>query len=164
MTSLEAVRSHHLAAAHARSDAILRDARLQAQQIAAGSAADAAALIEHAEKEGEEAAELDNSREWTAARRRARSVLLAAQREVYEELRAAIATAVRADPRYPVLLERLAGAAHRQLGPGAEVVVDAAGDRGVTATRKDRHVDWSLEKIVEESVDGLGPQVVELWR
>lgn len=164
MTGLETVRSHHLAAAHAHADAILRDARAQATQIAAKSAADGAALIEHAEKEGKEAAELDTSREWSAARRRARSIILAGQREVYDDLRAAVAAAVRSDSRYPALLERLADAAHRQLGPGAEVAVDAGGDRGVTATRKHRHVDWSLHKIGEESIDRLGPAVEELWR
>ncbi len=164
MTRLEAVQRHHLAAAHARADAILRDARAQAQQIAAKSEADARELVEQAEKEGEEAAELDTSREWTSARRRARSVILAAQSEAYQDLRTAVAAAVRSDSRYPSLLGWLADAAHRKLGPGAEVAVDAGGKRGVMATRKDRLVDWSLEKIVDESVSRLGPSVEELWR
>jgi vacuolar-type H+-ATPase subunit E/Vma4 len=164
MTGLEAVRRHHLAAAHVRADAILRDARAQAQQIAAKSDADARALIEQAEKEGEEAAELDTSLEWTSARRRARGVILAAQNEAYQDLRAAVTAAVSCDSRYPSLLGCLADAARRKLGPGAEVAVDAGGDRGVTATRKDRRVDWSLEKIVDESVYRLGPSIEELWR
>ncbi len=164
MSGLEAVRRHHLAAAHARADAILRDARAQAQQIAAKSETDARALVEQAEKEGEEAAELDTSREWTSARRRARSVMLAAQSEAYQDLRTAVAGAVRSDSRYLSLLSWLADAALRKLGPGAEVAVDTGGDRGVTATRKDRLVEWSLEKIVDESVYRLGPSVEELWR
>jgi vacuolar-type H+-ATPase subunit E/Vma4 len=164
LNGLEAVRSGHLAAARVHGDALLQDARAQARQIAARSASDAAALIEQAEKEGEEAAELDTSREWTAARRRARGTVLAAQQEVLEQLHAAVAAAVRADPRYPALLERLADEARRTLGPGADVRVDERGDLGVSATRKDRHVDWSLDSIVSECIDKLGPGVVGLWR
>jgi vacuolar-type H+-ATPase subunit E/Vma4 len=164
VTGLETVRSHHLAAAHTHADAILRAARAQATQIAAKSAADGAALIEHAEKEGEEAAELDTSREWSTARRRARSIILAGQRVVYDDLRAAVVGAIRSDSRYPALLKQLADAARRQLGPGAEVAVDAGGDRGVTATRKNKHVDWPLHEVADESIDRLGPAVEELWR
>jgi vacuolar-type H+-ATPase subunit E/Vma4 len=164
MTGLEAVRTRHLADVHARAHVIVREAREQAQQIEAGSAAEAVALIEGAEIEGEKAAALDTSREWTAARRRGRGIILAAQHDVYEDLRAAAATALRADLRYQVLLQRLADTALRKLGPGADVVVDARGDRGVTATRKNRHVDWSLERIAKEGVDRLGPAVEDLWR
>ncbi len=164
MTGLETVRSHHLAAARARADALLRDARVQAKQILSRSSADAAALIVNAEKGGEEAAALDTSREWTAARRRARSIILAAQQGAFSDLQAAAAAAVRADTRYPVLLERLADEAQRRLGPGADVDVDASGDLGVTAMRKNRHIAWSLDSIVRESIERLGPEVEELWR
>lgn len=164
MTGLETVRNHHLAAARAHADEVLRQAHVQAQQTASKSFADAAALIEKAEKEGEEAAALDTSREWTAARRRARGIILAAQQGVYRDLHAAAAAAVRADPRYPLLLERLADGARRRLGPGADVDVDFSGDEGVRATRQDRHIAWSLDSIVAESVERLGPEIEELWR
>jgi hypothetical protein len=164
MTSLETVRNHHLAAARARADALLRDARVQAQQILSKSSDGAAALIENAEKEGAEAAALDTSREWTAARRRARGIILAAQEGVYGDLQAAAAAAVHADPSYPVLLARLADEARRRLGPGADVDVDASGDLGVCATRKDRHIAWALDSIVRDSIERLGPEIEELWR
>jgi vacuolar-type H+-ATPase subunit E/Vma4 len=163
MTGLEAVRSHHLAAAREHADAILRDARAQAQQIRDKSAADAAAMMARAEQEGADAAELDTVREWTGARRRARTLILAAQSDAYSSLRAAITTAVRADPRYAVLLQRLVDVARRRLGPGAEIVIDTDGDRGVTATRMNRHIDWTLGKIVEQSLERLGPRIEELW-
>ena len=158
------VRNHHLAAARARADEALRDAHVQAQQMASKSSADAAALIENAEKEGEEAAALDTSRGWTAARRRARGIILAAQEGVYRDLHAAAAAAVHADPRYPVLLERLADEARRRLGPGADVDVGFSADAGVRATRKDRHIAWSLDSIVADSIERLGPEIEELWR
>jgi hypothetical protein len=88
----------------------------------------------------------------------------AAQREMYEELRARVARGVRADARYPLLLERLGHASHRQLGPGARVEIDRDGDHGVTATRKDRRVQWSLAAIVDAGLSELGPSIAELWR
>jgi vacuolar-type H+-ATPase subunit E/Vma4 len=164
VTGLESVRIHHLAAARGRANAILQDAHAQAQRILTRSQAEAAALIARAEQEGDEAADLDTGREWASARRRARGIILATQREVYVELVAAVAAGVRSDPRYKALLQRLADAARRALGPGAEVMIDPAGDRGVTASRKDRHVEWPLEKIVEQSLARLGPGIQELWR
>ncbi|MGZ6256709.1 MAG: hypothetical protein ACXWMB_06805, partial [Candidatus Limnocylindria bacterium] len=124
----------------------------------------AAALVESAQKEGEAAADVDTNREWTTARRRARGLILSAQREMNEELRAAVARAARADPRYPALLERLARDGQRQLGPGAEVELDRDGEGGVRVMRKGRRIDWSLAAIVAGGLDRLGPRVTELWR
>lgn len=164
MTGLESVREHHLASARAQAETIVRGARAQAQEITASGAAAVVALVEQARREGEAAAELDTNREWITARRRARGLILAAQRDMYEELRGAVARAAREDPRYPALLERLARAGQRQLGPGAEVELDREGEGGVRVSRKGRLVDWSLAAIVRGGLDRLGPRVTELWR
>jgi vacuolar-type H+-ATPase subunit E/Vma4 len=164
MTGLESVREHHLAAAREQAESIVRGARAQAQEITASGAAAVAALVEHARREGEAAADLDTNREWITARRRARGLVLSAQREMYEELRGAVASAARADPRYPALLERLARAGQRQLGPGAEVGLDRDGEGGVRVSRKGRRIEWSLAAIVGGGLDRLGPRVTELWR
>lgn len=164
MTGLDAVRRHQLATARAEAESILQDARQQAGAIAATGESDAAALLEGARQEGETAASLDTDRAWKTARRRARGTMLAAQRETYEELRSRIAFAIRHDQRYPVLLERLGHAAQRQLGPGARVEVDRDGDGAVTATRKDRRIQWSLAAIVEAGLDELGPTIAEVWQ
>lgn len=164
MNGLEAVREHHLAAARGEAESILRGARAQAQEITASGAAAAAALLESARKEGEAAADVDTNREWVTARRRARGLILSAQREMFEELRDSVARAVRADPRYPALLERLARDGQRQLGPGAEVELHRDGEDGVRVTRKGRWIDWSVAAIVARGLDRLGPQVTELWR
>jgi vacuolar-type H+-ATPase subunit E/Vma4 len=164
VTGLEAVREHYLAEARARAGRILEDSRLQAREIVARGASGAAAVTEGARHEGEAAARLDTDRAWTAARRRARSLILSAQREAYDELRARLALAIRRDVRYPRLLERLGHAAQRQLGPGAIVETDRDGDHGVVATRRDRRVGWSLSDVVAAGLDELGPSVAELWR
>jgi len=158
---LDSVRANHLETARARAEAIVRDARAQADQMLTSSTADAKALTERAEQEGDASADLDTNRGWTAARRRARGILLAAQRDLYDELRGAIAAAVQSDARYPSFLQQLADEARRRLGPGAEVGV--AGSE-VNGTRKERHVRWSLQDLIDESLGRLGPEVEELWR
>jgi vacuolar-type H+-ATPase subunit E/Vma4 len=158
---LDPVRAIHLEGAHARAEAIVRDARAEAGQIIARSTADADALTEQAEREGESSADLDTNRGWTAARRRARGILLAAQKDVYDELRSAVAGAIQSDARYESFLLRLADEARRRLGPGAEVHVDGSEVRG---TRQKRHVRWSLQDLIDDSLGRLGSDVEELWR
>lgn len=136
-------------------------AHATALQTIANARAEAAALIESAEHEGESTAELDTERELTSARRRARTILLSAQRQVYDELRAGCANRIRADRRYPRLLQHIADQAQRRLGPGTEVVTGAD---TVKATRKHRHVQWSLDEAIDRAVTDLGPSVAELWR
>lgn len=161
MKGLDPVRAHHLAGARSHADAIVRDARAQADQIIAKSTADANALTDQAEHEGQASADLDTNRSWIAARRRARGILLAAQREAYDELRNSVAGAVQSDARYASLLQHFANLASRRLGPGAEVRVD---QDAVLGTRKERHVRWSLQDFVDESLSLIGPDVEELWR
>lgn len=161
MKGLDPVRAHHLESARSRAGAMVRDARVQADQIIAKSTADARALTEQAEHEGEASGDLDTNRGWTGARRRARGIVLAAQHDVYDELRNAVAGAVQSDARYPSFLQRLADEARRRLGPGAEVRVDRD---VVLGKRKERHVRWSLQDIIDESLGRLGPDVEELWR
>lgn len=161
MKGLDPVRATHLERARARAEAIARGARAEAHQIFASSTADADALTEQAEREGESSADLDTNHAWTAARRRARGILLAAQKDVYEELRSAAAGAIQSDTRYESFLQRLADEARRRLGPGAEVHVDGSEIRG---TRKERHVHWSLQDLIDESLGRLGADVEELWR
>lgn len=155
------VRDRHLAEARSHAAALVRDARAQAREIIGKAQADAAALIGQAEQDGQVSADQDTSREWVAARRRAREIKLAAQRRAYEELQRAAVSRLESDARSHVLLGSVADAACRRLGPGSEVAVDA---RRVSATRERRHVTWTLERGVDESLASLGPQIEELWR
>jgi hypothetical protein len=161
---LEAVRAHHLAEAEAQAETIIKEARAQAARLLAQSSEDAEELLARARQEGREAAALDTDREVATARRRARGVILAAERDAYESLRIEASKAIRADARYPALLERIGDSASRQLGPGTDVVTDPQGDGGVSATRKNRRAGRSLKDIVDESLRRLGPAVTELWR
>ena len=161
MKGLDAVHAHYLAEQRTRAAAIVDAARAAAQEATAQARGDAARLIEDAKHQGESTAEGDTNRELASARRRARGIVLSAQRAVYDELCARSEKAVREDSRYPLLLRLIADDAQRRLGPGADVVT---AEDAVTATRKHRHVHWSLGEAVGDALSGLGPELTELWR
>jgi len=161
MKGLDPVRIHHVSDARARADAILREARTQAAAILDESAAEAAGLIRQAEHDGQSSADLDTNRGWAAARRRARGIRLAAQRDAYDALRTAVVAAVRTDQRREAMLEDIAGRARDLLGPAAKVIVD--GD-AVRASRDSIHIRWTLQDAVDQSLSRHGPEIEELWR
>ena len=118
--------------AHREAEAILAQAR-------AKGAADGAAILA-AERAG--------------AARRARGVLLTAQRAAHDDLRTAAREAVRAlrdDPDYPVMLEALRARAQFDLGPGAVVTTLDRG--GIVAESGPRRIEYSLEGLADDLVD-----------
>jgi electron transfer flavoprotein alpha subunit len=95
------------------------------------------------------------------ARRRARSVVLAVRREVYEELRRRVSTAVTAQCADPVTADRLRRLARDRAGPGARIAV--AADGGVVAVGDGLRVDSSAASLADHAVDLLGAEVERLW-
>lgn len=160
MKGLEPVAKHHLETQRSRAAAIVAAARDTASTTLATAEREAAAIVDAAKEEGLTSAELDTNREWTAGRRRARGLVLEAQRAMYEELRRRCVGAIRTDARYAALVERVAGGARRRLGPGAEVAVDAD---SIVAGRKGRHVRWTLLEAVDEVLAAMPLEVEALW-
>lgn len=160
MNGLEPLLAHRVAAARAQADEVIRSAREAAQRRRDAASAEVDELVKTAEREGEASADMDTDRSWTAARRRARAIVLAAERAAYDELRGSVMAAVRADARYPDLVGRIVDGARRRLGPGADVSVDGG---VVTASRRQRHVRWSLADTIETSLQHRS-DVEELWR
>jgi len=162
---VEPLRRVLLADAKTEAERIEAAAQAEAEARIAAALRDAEALLEQARAEGESAAEIQVAHDHAESRRHARVVLLAAQREIYEELRRrslAEASALKGTPRYRALLDRLRSAAHTQLGPGAHV--EPAPNGGVVGTCGGRSVDYSLDALVERSLDALGSSLAELWR
>jgi hypothetical protein len=157
---LEPVAAHHAEAQRGRAAALLAAARDGAAATLAKAEAEAAAIIEAAEHEGESSAELDTNREWVAGRRRARGMVLAARRDIYDELKRRCVEAARQDRRLGELVALVADDARRQLGPGTDVV---AGKDTVTASRKGRHIRWSIEDRVDEVLGTMPEEVEALW-
>ncbi|WP_237108777.1 V-type ATP synthase subunit E family protein [Nonomuraea sp. MG754425] len=147
------------------------DARLivaRAEDEAAGLVAaarqDAGTILAAARSEGAAQAETDAVTTRIAAERRARRMELAARREALDELRARSAAAVRAlrdDPCYPRLLDRL-GVLARASG-GADLVVEEQPDGGVLAAGPGRRVDCTLGALAARAVDALGAEAERLW-
>lgn len=151
---VEREREEALAEADRRARAIVAEAEQHGQH-----------LMERARVEGAAAAGLVGSHECVEARRRGRSLVLTAQRELYDELHRRSITAaqqLRDSPVYGALLERLSAAAHAQLGKKAKVVVDPAG--GIRAHEGPRFVDYTLPTLAERCLDWLGDDVERLWR
>lgn len=158
-------------------DALLADARERAAQLLAAGEAEAeerigaarrqaAAMIERARERGEAEGRVEAARDAAVERSFARVEVLAAQREAYDEFsrRARAATlALRDDPEYPALLDRLAAAARRDLGDGAEIERDPPETGGVRGRAGTRSVDYTLSALADRCAAALGPRLRELW-
>jgi vacuolar-type H+-ATPase subunit E/Vma4 len=149
----EAEAGRILAEAHAQADSILQQAR-----------SGAAEMVGQASALGEADAAAAAAAERSQGRDQARSILLGAQREAYQELRGQVLAAVGglpAEPGYQGLLSRLVTIATRAAGPDA--VVTAQPEGGVVARSRDVVVDCTLPRLAGLAVDELGGQVRELW-
>ncbi|MEV4380575.1 V-type ATP synthase subunit E family protein [Streptosporangium sp. NPDC049644] len=156
-------------------EALSRQVEIDTAEIAAGAEEEAAELVAAARQEarsiladaradGAAQARADAVTERVHAERRARNTELAAQREALDELCARSAAAVRAlrdDPCYPGLLDRLS-ALTRSAG-GADMVVKEQPDGGVLAEGRGRRVDCTLSALAARAVDALGAEVERLW-
>jgi membrane protein involved in colicin uptake len=161
LSGLEPVRAHRLRRAHEQAAQTVAGARAESSRLRLAAETEAESLIRGAQQDGEASADADTGREWTAARRQAREIVLAAQKAAYDDLLAAATAAVMADTRYPRLVQRITDDARRRLGPGAEV---SAGGAGVVASRRQRHVTWSVADAVKQAVDSGQVDIEELWR
>ena len=165
--NLEPLRTAIRAQAEAEAERRRADAEAERERALAQARAEAAALVERARLEGRRAGVHEGAHRRGAARRRAREELLRARGSLFEELRRharAEVPALRSDPAYPRLVERLEEAARRQLGADAEIVADRPGTGGVSGSSGRRSVDYTLAALVDRAIDDLKGEVEGLWR
>jgi vacuolar-type H+-ATPase subunit E/Vma4 len=163
--NLEPLRRSLAARANAEARAIVEAGEREAGQHRETARAEAAAVLHAAAADRQAAAEAARSRHLRNARREAAGIVLAAQRDAYEQLRSAAraaATRLRDRPEYPRLRKELTAAARRQLGPDAEVTEPESG--GIVARKGGRLVDYSLRAMADRGLNGLGPDLRDLWR
>lgn len=155
--------------------ALHADAERESAQVWASAEAQVADLVESAHRESariradavaEGAAVARGSAALRSARtrREAHELVLTRQNEVYAALVAAVdaaASALRADPRYRELLDRLTERARELLGPQAEVTESPVG--GIVAHHGSRRLDLSLPTIAETTLGTMAPEVSTLW-
>lgn len=161
---LEPVRAALLAAARADAAAVAAAADKDAAATMAAARAHVADLVATARAEGAADAAAMLAGDRARNRREARRIELAARQDVWDQLRdraRAAVTALRADPGYDRLRDRLAAQARQLAGPGGAVTEAAEG--GVVAVAAGRRWDLSLPALAEREVDALGQEVERLW-
>lgn len=161
--ALAPVREYLLRAARAEADRIRGQARDQADQTLRQARRNAEQAVWRARQEGEAQAAPAAAAERAQGRERARSIVLGAQRQACEELRAQVLAAARLrdESGYERLEAGLSALAAGAAGPGATVTVHRAG--GVVARSGHAVVDCSLPRLASLAVDALGDEVRELW-
>lgn len=164
VSALEAVSARLLARALQDAEKQLAAARAEAEALVEAARKRGRAILDEAGAEGEALVADERARALAGARRQARSTELSAQRAVYDEACAAIASGIaglhHADA-YPLMLRELERRARLVLGADAELVEAPGG--GLTARRPGRMVDLSLESIAAQAVDRLDGEVAQLW-
>jgi vacuolar-type H+-ATPase subunit E/Vma4 len=161
---LAPVREALLARARAEADTLLTAADATVAAALDSARADAEALLRQARSQGEADAAGVLADERTRTRRRARTVVLTAERQAHDELRRRVRTGVAAladDPGYAAVRTALGERARSALGAGATVRDDRAG--GLVAEAGDRQVAYRLADLAVLAVDELGPDVEGLW-
>ena len=138
------------------------DADADATLAAAQREADVIRCAARAEGESDAAAVLAAER--ARVRRQARAVVLAAQREAYDELRSQVVlalSAVRDDPGYGPWRDRLVEHVRRVLGTDAVVSEPAEG--GVLAEANGRRALYTLVGLADRVIDSMGADIEGLW-
>jgi vacuolar-type H+-ATPase subunit E/Vma4 len=159
--ALEPLRLALLAAATREADRELAAATADADARLAAAEAESARIRAEARDRARAEAALTLARLRAHAHARARSSVLAAQRAAYESLRRAARSAVvalRHDPAYPALRERMTDAVRRRLGPDAQI--EEATDGGVVGRADARRVDYSLTTLADRVVDEIAAELV----
>lgn len=165
-SSVEPARDALLADARERARQLLEQADEEARELIAQAQRDAEELIARTRDEGLAAGRTQAAHDAGRERALARWEVLAAQRAVYDDTCRRARTevmAVRDEPGYPELLERLTAAARRELGDGAELAIDPPGLGGIRARAGSRRVDYTLPALADRCVRDLGPALAQLW-
>jgi vacuolar-type H+-ATPase subunit E/Vma4 len=161
------LRTALLSAAEAEAESVIVDASSRAAREISDAQAEVTALVDRARAEGEAAARREAIHVVGRARSEGRALVLAAQREVYDELHRrtlADVEALRLEPAYGRLLERLEGMARAQLGPKASVEVDPPTIGGVRASSGKRRIDLTLPALADRCLAALGTELERLWQ
>lgn len=161
---LAPVREALLTRARADADRTLADADADVAAILARAQSEADAIRAEARAQGESDAAAVLAAERARVRRRSRAVVLAAQREAYDELRARVLqalAALRDDPAYGPWRDRLADHARTVLG--ADAVVSEPAEGGVLAEANGRRTLYSLAELADHMIDLIGSDIEKLW-
>ena len=161
---LAPVREALLTRARADADRTLAEADADAAAILSRARGEAEAIHAEARAQGESDAAAVLVAERARVRRQARTVVLAAQRDAYDELRSRVVQALpdlRDDPAYGRWRDRLADHAHAVLGTDALVSEHPRG--GVLGEAAGRRFRYTLGGLADRVIEAMGSDVEGLW-
>jgi len=161
---LAPVREELLARARAEAERAVAAADADAAATLAAAHSEADAIRDAARAEGESNAATVLAAERSRARRQARAVVLAAQREAYDELRSQVVqalSALRDDPAYRPWRDRLA--AHARTVLGADAVLSEPPEGGVLGEVNGRRALYTLVGLADHVIDTMGADIEGLW-
>ena len=150
--------------AEGMADQIVADARRRAASLRAEAEAEARRITDGAAAQGEADARADARSRSSRTRRAARERVLAAQEELRLELLRQLrdgAAAARHDPRYGLLLAKLAAKARESLG--ADAVLTESPEGGIAAVAGTRRLDLSLPALALREAERTPEEVSQLW-
>lgn len=165
MDHLAPVREALLAAARRDRHERLEVAAHDASRVLEEAQAEADRLREQARAEGERDADQMRVEQRARARRRARAIVLTAQREALDELsddvRRRLSQLWADEESGGQLRALLVEAAHADLGPDVQVADHP--DGGVTATVDHARATYLLSDLADTAVSDLGDALTGLW-
>jgi len=158
--ALEPLRAALIKRARDAASDLRSDAERQARAIVEAAEEHAAARLTQVRSEGAAVAAQLEAQERGRSHQAARGVVLAAQRAVYDDVRAQTRAAVRELLADPEQYQRLAATVRGELGQDA--AVRDRPDGGLVAEAPDgRRVDASLDALVERALTNL--DLEQLW-
>ncbi len=163
---LEPVRGALLADAGAEAARIVEEAARSATEVTGAASAEAEATIERSRRRTELSSRAHSDRVLARLRNDEQRGLHDAQQQLLRRLIETVhvsARQLRADPRYPALLDQLESMARDQLGEEAVIERDPSPDGGVVARAGTHRVDYRLPILAERALDDLSDKVAELW-
>jgi vacuolar-type H+-ATPase subunit E/Vma4 len=162
--ALDPVRAALLATARRDAAAVRQKATRQQAELLTDARHVADTLLATARAEGAAEATASVATRTAQSRREARRALLAAQRELYDELRRrcrAAATGLVESPDYEGIRRQLVEQAQARLGPDA-TVTDSPGS-GVVASAGTKRLDLSLPALADRALECSSAEVTRLW-
>jgi len=162
--ALDPVRTALLAAARGDAAAVRQKAQREKTELLDDARRTADGLLATARAEGAADASAAVAARMTQSRRDARRAILAAQRELYDELRRrcrAAATGLAESPEYEGFRRHLAEQAQARLG--SETTVTDSLEGGVVASAGSRRLDLSLPALADRALERSSAEVTGLW-
>jgi vacuolar-type H+-ATPase subunit E/Vma4 len=165
--TLEALQVAALATASEAADAISHASQAHTEEIVAAARTESAELAARRRVAAERLADLQERERLAEARSECRATVLRAQRSVLIEATTAVHAAIDRlveDPRYPLLLDRLAEEARERLSAAGPVQIISIPSGGIVARAGSRQLDYSLHAQVDRCLRAMAGELERLWR